>query len=50
MNGVPCGLEMAARRLLIDCRFWNGLLVFINQMVCNGSVLMEVKNDNIGYG
>lgn len=50
MNGVPCGLEMAARRLLIDCKFGNGLLVFINQMVYNSSVLTEAKNDNIGYG
>lgn len=49
MNGVPCGFEMAARCFLMECKFWNGLLVLINQMVYNSDMLMEVENDNIGY-
>lgn len=50
MDGAPCGFGIAARCFLFDCKFWNGLLVFINQTVYNSNVLMEVKNDNIEYG
>ena len=34
---------------LIGCRLEYELLVFINQMIYNGGVLMEVEYDNIGY-
>lgn len=33
----------------MECKIWKEQIVFINQMVYNSSVLMEVENDNVRY-
>lgn len=38
-----------SRFFIMECKFWKEQIVFINHMVYNDDVLMEVENDNVRY-